>query len=492
MKRRDFLSSAITVTAASSFPVGLGLAADLQAVAPKGDKVTISEGMVSDLQKSIKGDVVLPDSEQYEAARKIWNASFDKRPSMIVQCADSNDVVSAVQFARTNNVLMAVRCGGHSYSGQSTTNGGLVIDLSRMQNAEVDANARTCRIQGGALLGNLDRAAAEYGLATTAGFVSHTGVGGLATGGGHGRLMKKFGLTLDNNLGVEMVTADGRLVKANADENADLYWAVRGGGGNFGIVTQFEFQLYQMDPMVTSFAYTFPIEAAPDVMKFYFEWDAEQPDETASSLGLRRNAQGEAAVAIGGTYIGTPDQAEKALGKLVTFGKPIIGRITSANYVTMQAAADRIYAHGRYYYSKSGFFDRVDAKLPEVMLEYFMKHPTAKAGISAASHGGAAGRVPMDATAYAHRDAKYQISISVDWDKSEDGPGWLKYARDYWSVMEPLSDGGFYVNTTDDDRENTIRKNYRGNYERLVDIKTAWDPDNAFRLNANIPPRRKA
>ena len=492
MKRRDFLATALTVTAGSTFPAGLGHAAALSAVGPKGDKVTIGDKVVADLQKSIKGGVVLPDSPDYEAARKIWNGSFNKRPAMVVRCADAKDVASAVQFARSNNVLLAVRGGGHSYSGQSTTDGGMVIDLSPMQKASVDTGTKTCWLQGGALLGNLDRAGAEHGLATTAGFVSHTGVGGLATGGGHGRLMKKFGLTLDNILAVEMVTADGKIVTANAKENPELYWAVRGGGGNFGIVTNFHFQLYPMDPMVTSFAYTFPIDAAKDVMKFYFEWDAQQPDETASSLGLRRSAQGEPSISIGGTYIGTPAEAEKALGALTTFGKPTMGRVTAANYVTMQAAADKIYAHGRYYYSKAGFFNRVDAKLPDTMLDYFLKNPMARAGISAASHGGKAARVPMDATAYAHRDAKYQISISVDWDKPEDSDGWLKYARDYWKVMEPLNEGGFYANTIDDPRDEEIRKNFRSNYDRLVEIKTKWDPTNAFRLNANIKPKQKA
>jgi FAD/FMN-containing dehydrogenase len=489
MKRRDFLASSLLATAGTSFPVGLGIAADLQAVAPKGDKISIGDKAVADLQKSIKGQVVLPTSAEYEAARKIWNGSFDKRPAMIVRCADAADVASAVQFSRANNVLLAVRGGGHSYSGQSTTDGGLVVDLSMMQKSEVDTGSKTCWLQGGALLGNLDRAGAEHGLATTAGFVSHTGVGGLATGGGHGRLMKKFGLTLDNILAVEMVTADGKQVTASANENSDLFWAVRGGGGNFGIVTNFKFQLYPMDPMVSSFAYTFPIADAKDVMKFYFEWDAQQPDETASSLGLRHPAQGEPSISIGGTFIGTPAKCEKAIGKLVTFGKPIQGRVTAANYVTMQAAADKIYAHGRDYYSKSGFFNQVDAKLPDVMLDYFLKNPKARGGISAASHGGKAARVPMDATAYAHRDAKYQINISVDWDKPEDGAGWFKYARDYWTVMQPLAGAGFYVNTTDDPRESAVRENYRGNYDRLVAIKTKWDPTNVFRLNANIRPK---
>lgn len=491
MKRRDFLASALTVTAGSTFPAGLGHAAAVSAVGPKGDKVSLSEKAVADLQKSIKGSVVLQDSPDYEEARKIWNGSFSKRPAMVVRCADVNDVASAVQYARSNNVLAAVRGGGHSYSGQSTTDGGMVIDLGAMQKAEVDTGTKTCWLQGGAQLGNLDRAGAEHGLATTAGFVSHTGVGGLATGGGHGRLMKKFGLTLDNNLGVELVTAEGKIVKANAKENPDLYWAVRGGGGNFGIVTNFHFQLYPMDPMVSSFAYTFPIDAAMDVMKFYFDWDASQPDEVASSLGLRRSAQGEASVSIGGTFIGTPAECEKAIGKLVGYGKPTVGRITAANYVTMQAAADKIYAHGRYYYSKAGFFNRIDDKLPEVMLDYFMKNPMPRGGISAASHGGKAARVPMDATAYAHRDAKYQISVSVDWDKPEDSDTWLNYSRNYWKVMQPLAEGGFYANTIDDPREEEIRKNFRGNYDRLVEIKTKWDPTNFYRLNANVRPRQK-
>ncbi len=491
MKRREFITTALTFTAASTFPEGNGFAADFPAVAGSGDKISLSEKAVVDFQKNIKGQVILPSNPEYEAARKVWNGSFDRRPALVARCADVSDVVSAVQFARTNNILLAVRGGGHSYSGQSATDGGMVLDLSLMQRSEVDPGSKTCRLQGGALLGNLDRAAAEHGLATTAGFVSHTGVGGLATGGGHGRLMKKFGLTVDNVRGVEIVTADGMVRKANAAENPDLYWAVRGGGGNFGVVTDFEFQLHTMDPMITSFSFVYPIDAALDVMKFYFDWDTESPDEATTSVGLRRNAKGEASVSISGAYIGTPAQAEGALAKVVKYGKPTTSRIAATNYVAVQSAADKIFAHGRNYYSKSGFFNKVDSQLPVAMLDYFMKNPVPMGSIGAASHGGVAGRVPENATAYAHRDAKYEISVSVDWDDPADSAKWLKYSRDYWAAIAPFSDG-FYINQTTDEGSDAIRKNYRGNYDRLVEIKTKYDPTNFFHLNANIRPKKKA
>ena len=493
MKRRDFLTTALTVTAATTFPEGNGFAADFPAVATKGDKISLSEKAVLDFQKNIRGQVILPSSAEFEAARKIWNGSFDRRPSLIAKCADVGDVVSAVQFARSNNILLAVRGGGHSYSGQSATDGGMVIDLSMMQRAEVDPGSKTCRLQGGALLGNLDRAGAEHGLATTAGFVSHTGVGGLATGGGHGRLMNKFGLTVDNVRGVEIVTADGMARKANASENQDLHWAVRGGGGNFGIVTDFEFQLHKMDPMITSFSFTYPIDVALDVMKFYFEWDAGSPEEAATSVGLRRPSQGEPSVSIGGSFIGTPAEAEIALAKVMKYGKPINSRIAATNYVSVQAAADKIYAHGRNYYSKSGFFNKVDPMLPVAMLDYFMKNPMPNGGISAASRtrDGAVRRVPENATAYAHRDALYEISVSCAWDDPAESQKWLKYSRDYWAQVAPFATG-FYINQTTDEGSDAIRKNYRGNYDRLVEIKTKYDPTNFFHLNANIPPKKKA
>ena len=491
MKRRDFLTTALTVTAASTFPEGIGFAADFPAVAGSGDKISLSEKAVLDFQKNIRGQVILPSNPDYDTARKIWNGSFDRRPALVARCADVGDVVSAVQFARTNNILLAVRGGGHSYSGLSATDGGMVIDLSMLQKTEVDPGSRICRLQGGGLLGNLDRAAAEHRLATTAGFVSHTGVGGLATGGGHGRLMKKFGLTVDNVRGVEIVTADGMVRKANANENPDLYWAVRGGGGNFGIVTDFEFQLHPMDPMITSFSFAFPIDVAMDVMTFYFEWDTESPDEATTSVGLRRSAQGEASVSISGAFIGTPAEAETALAKLIKYGNPTTKRITATNYVAVQAAADKFYAHGRNYYSKSGFFNKVDPQLPVVMLDYFMKNPMPKGSISAASHGGAAGRVPENATAYAHRDAKYEIGVGADWDDPAESTKWLKYSRDYWAVVAPFSTG-FYINQTTDEGTDAIRKNYRGNYDRLVEIKTKYDPTNFFHLNANIRPKKKA
>jgi len=491
MKRRDFLTTALTLTAATTFPEHRVLGAEpLPAVGNKGEKVSLSETAVRDFQKNIRGSVVLPSSPDYETARRIWNGAFDKRPSMVVRAADVNDVISAVQFARTNNILVAVRGGGHSYSGQSTTDGGMVIDTGAMQAVEVDPGSKRARVQGGALLGNLDKAAAPHKLAVTAGFVSHTGVGGLALGGGHGRLQRKFGLTLDNNMGVDIVTAEGKLLRATATENPDLYWAVRGGGGNFGIVTNFEFQLHDMDPEITTFAYTFPIENAVDAINFFWEYNETAPDELSGSVGLRRGPDGVATVSIGGTFIGTPAQAEGLLAPVAKFGKPINARIGKANYVFLQGAADRAYPHGRHYYSRAGMFNKVGPDLSKAMVDFFVKNPRNGASISAAAFGGAAGRVPENATAYAHRDALYQIGCSADWDDPVVGKEWLAYCRAAWAAISPLSGAGFYVNTASDEGDAEIRKNYRGNYDRLVQVKTKYDPTNFFHLNGNIKPKQ--
>jgi FAD/FMN-containing dehydrogenase len=489
VERRTLLKSALGVAAASTFPVGNGFAADLQAVASRGATTVLSDKALADLQKNLRGEVILPTSPDYESARHLWNGTFDRHPALIARCAGADDVVSAVQFAKSHDLLVAVRCGGHSYSGQSGCDGGMVIDLSPMKTVEVDAGARIARVAGGTLLGGLDRGAAAHGLGTTAGFVSHTGVGGLTLGGGQGRLQRKFGLTIDNLRGVEIVTADGTLRRANKDENPDLYWAVRGGGGNFGAVTQFEFQLHPLDPTVTAFSFAYPLDKAKDVLKFFFAFNADAPDELNASVGMRTPAQGDATVSISGTYIGPPKAAEAALAKVAAFGSPVGSRVVGANYVELQASADAVYAPGRGYYSRSGFFNRVDPKLADTLVDVFRRTLMPKTSVSCGSQGGFSGRVAQDATAYAHRDAIYQVSVSADWDDAKNGAAYMKYCRDVWAELQPMSDGGFYINQTTDEGEAQIRANYRANYGRLVEVKTKFDPTNFFHLNANIRPK---
>ena len=487
MKRRELLTSAIGVMAASTFPAGNGFAADFQGVGSRGEKVSLKEAAIADLQKHIKSAVVLPTSPDYESARKIWNGSFNnKHPALIVRCSDANEVVSAVQFARQHNLLTAVRCGGHSYSGQSTCDGGIVIDLGPFNKVTVDPGKKIARVDGGSFLRGLDRGAEQYGLATTAGYVSHTGVGGLTLGGGQGRLQRKFGLSIDNLLGVEIVTADGKLLRANKDENPDLYWAVRGGGGNFGVVTMFEFQLHPLSPIVTSFSYTYAMEDAIDVYKLYFEFGDQASDDMVLSCGMRRGPEGGPSVSLSGTFIGSQKEAEAQLAPMAKFSKkPVNTRISEARYADIQAAGDNDNAAGREFYSRYAFFKQIDPKLPETLVKTYMRGdgPPARTSMTISSQGGLSGRIPESATAYAHRDAPYQLSTSADWIEKSEGPVLMKFCRENHAALLP------YINQTTDEGEKQIRDNYRGNYDRLVDVKTKFDPTNFFHLNANIRPR---
>jgi hypothetical protein len=318
--RRALLRGVLTVAAASCFPIPRGQAEE--AIGSRGETVMLSETALNQLGHSIAGTMILPSSPDYESARKVWNPTIDRHPALIVRCTSVADIQATVQFARSHHLLTAVRCGGHSYGGYAMADHGLVIDLTPFSRVEVDATKRIAWVDGGALLGNLDRATVPQGLATTAGVVSHTGVGGLATACGQGRLARKHGYTIDNIRGVEMVTPDGRHVRANRKEHPDLYWAIRGGSGNFGIVTRFEFQLHEFDPNVTSLSLTWPLEKARDVLKLYFEVCPQMPDEMSLSAALSTSEKGEITASISGTYLGSPEAAAKILAPLGSLGEP--------------------------------------------------------------------------------------------------------------------------------------------------------------------------
>ena len=489
LDRRALLRGVVGIASAATFPVRGAFAG--QAISSGGAKVMLNENALADLQKGLRAPVILPSSGDYDAARRLWSPWIDRRPGLIAKCASAAEVQTAVQFAKAHDLLTAVRCGGHSYAGYSMCDGGMVIDLSPFNGVEIDAAKKIARVSGGALLGNLDRASAPHGLATTAGVVSHTGVGGLATGGGQGRLARKFGMTVDNILGVEIVTVDGRLLRANATENPDLYWAVRGGGGNFGVVTAFELQLHELDPTVTSFSYTYPLAQAKDILRLYLDFSATASEDFALSAGLRSYDRGPTTVSISGTYIGSRQTAEAALAPVLKFGAPINSRVDAMDYVKLQAIADGSLLSTRNAYMRSGFFTHVDPKVLDVMVDY-MSRPTTPPRASArfSQQGGAASRVAETATAFAQRDALHQCSIDADWVDPNEGALCIKHVRDLWAELVPMSTGGFYPNIMYDDSEERVRKSYRGNYNRLVEVKTKYDPTNFFHLNPNIKPRR--
>ncbi len=487
------LRSAVAITAGSAF-TGRAYAAETKATGYKGNKVTLSDAAVMDLQKSLRGAVLLPTSPDYEETRKLWNGEFNNlNPAMIAKVATAEDVQNAVRFARAHDLLVAVRCGGHSYMGQSSCDGGLVIDMRAIGDVQVDAAAKTARVGGGALLGAMDAATMKYGLATTAGVIAHTGIGGLATGGGQGRLQRNFGMTVDNIRGVEVVTADGRLLKANATENADLYWAVRGGGGNFGIVTAFDMQLHAIDPKVTSYNFAFPMSRVKDAMKFYLDFSANAPDSLSVSFGLRSPEKGEATCSISGGFIGTPQAAEKLLEPIKVLGTPVgTPRLSDIEYVKIQSAGDAANPHGGHYYMRVAYQNTPDMKLGEHVIEVMSRAPVPGLNLGFSQQGGAGARVPVEATAYANRPAQYQLALQTKWEDPAQGPDLIKKVRERWNDIKPATNGGFYVNHAADEDMNEAAKNYGANYPRLVEIKTKYDPTNFFHRNFNIVPKKQS
>jgi FAD/FMN-containing dehydrogenase len=419
----------------------------------------------------------------------VWNGSFDRRPALIVRCEGASDVIKAVNFGRSHQLLLSVRCGGHSISGQSACEGGLMIDLSPMNEVRVDPIARRARVSGGALLGNLDREAQSFGLATTAGTVSHTGVGGLTLGGGFGRLCRKFGMACDNVRAYDLVTANGELLHVSANENPDLNWGLRGGGGNFGVVTSFEFELYPVGPVLLGGELTYPVTQAKEMLGFFDGFAEEAPDELNVDAILVSTPDGSKVFNILATYCGSIEAGERALQPLREFRKPLADTIAPTPYVKLQSSLDEAYAYGRRYYLKAGFIRRMSPELIEAMVETFLGSNLPIAPVFTQQQGGAVSRIAPDATAYPYREARHNLLIATGWTDSSEDEAHLAWGRAAWKNLEPFT-RGFYVNdNTADISEKRVLENYGLNYPRLSALKAKYDPDNLFRLNANIKPQ---
>lgn len=492
LTRRTLLQTA-SATAAAAWPIR-GAHADVAGVTLAGKETTITTADISTLDKRFTGDILKPGDAPYDSVRKIWNGSFDHvRPALIARCTSADDVAAAITFAREHDILTAVRAGGHSYSGQSTAEHGLMIDLQPMKDIEVDPVKKIVRCGAGVFLGEFDAAAQKYGLATTAGVIPHTGIAGLTLGGGVGRLMRLHGMTIDNLSAVEIVTAEGHKLRASDTENPDLFWAVRGGAGNFGVVTAFEYRLHQVGPMVQTFAYRYPVEQIRQVMKFHFEFTAAAPDNIHTSGSISSGADGTITASINGTHFGPADEAERLLAPIAKFGKPLSSRVQTVSYLDVQSAGPNPAPHGMGQYSTGGYTGIARAMV-DPAADRFMDSPPSGVGVGFFALGGAAGRVANDATAFAHRDALFSVSSSTNWTDpqgagKEIGEKKMAWCRATWASLRKFGDGGFYANLTSDSGERGVRENYRGNYERLVALKTKYDPTNFFRLNANIQPK---
>jgi hypothetical protein len=486
MKRRVLLQAGLG--AAALWPVRTLLAqvaaagGELPARTLSGAATTLPAADIEGLAAAIRGRLILPGQESYDAARRVWNSMIDRRPALIARCAAPSDVIQIVNFAREHELLTAVRCGGHSQSGKSTCDGGIVIDLSPMQSVRVDPLAKLARVEGGALLRHLDREMRAFGLVTTAGTVSHTGVGGLTLGGGIGRVGRRFGLACDNLHSVDVVTADGRLVTASDTENADLMWGLRGGGGNFGVATSFEFNLHAMNPIVLAGDVAWPYSKAREVLRFYAEFSAKAPDELNIDIGTFVTPDGQ--TMIGSELVWSADHSagERAMAPYRSFSSPARDTLRAVPYTEVQASHDKFLENGIRDYRKSGFLIELSDRTIDALLETLAAAPPGLVRLTSQQAGGAIGRRAVDATAFPNRDAR----ASSFKDPSEDEAR-VAAVRAAWQPIEPLT-RGFYVNSMSEDMYAKVDANYGPNYPRLAQLKRKYDPANLFRLNANVVP----
>jgi FAD/FMN-containing dehydrogenase len=492
MNRRIFLRSAVAAGVAAALPGSAAFAAlteisgDVLAVTGSRKEISIEQAAIQELADSLRGNLLLPGNAAYEKARRVLNGSIDKKPAFVIQPIGVTDIRNAVDFAREREMLLAIKCGGHSYSGKSTCDGGMQIDLSTFRHARIDTNSRTAYMAGGSLLGELDREAMALGLVTTAGTVSHTGVGGLTLGGGFGRLGRRFGLSLDNLKSVDVVTADGQLRHASSDENPDLFWGVRGGGGNFGVVTSFDFQLHPMQRQVVGGNIFFPIGKLRDLLNFYSEFVNTAPDELYCDLLATAPAGGEDGVCgVNLCYSGPAEKADAVLAPIRKVGTAILDTVTSIDYVELQRSGDNADPRQVGEYLKSGFVNEIPNALIDNLVNEFQQHPDRDFVIFFQHSGGAIGRVPTEATAFAHRKSVANLLCFLSWDLAIDGAPHVAYLKDYWSKVERYTDG-YYTNEVSNEPQAVVNSNYQGNFERLLKVKQKYDPINLFRLNANI------
>jgi FAD/FMN-containing dehydrogenase len=448
------------------------------------------------LREQVKGDVIGPDDQGYEDARKVYNAMIDRRPGVVVRPVNTEDVVAAVNFARENGVDLAVRGGGHSVPGFGTCDGGVVIDLSRMRTVTVDPSARTARAQGGATWGDFNDATHEHGLATTGGIISTTGVAGLTLGGGIGYLARGFGLSLDNLISAEVVTADGRKLVASDKENADLFWAIRGGGGNFGVVTSFEFRLHPVNDIYGGPMF-FEVEDAGDVLRFYREFIADAPEEFGGFPAwqiapplpfIPENRHGDTFMAFVSCWTGPLEEGEQVLKPIRDVAPVVAEMVGPMPYPAINSAFDALVPAGLQHYWKANFVKELTDDAIKAHLEHGPKVPFVSSTMHIYPINGAVHRVAPDATAFAYRDANFATVIAGMWEDPGQNQANTKWVRDYYDATAPLSEEGGYINFMGADDQERIKANYKGNYGRLVEVKRTYDPDNLFHLNQNIKP----
>jgi FAD/FMN-containing dehydrogenase len=459
---------------------------------------TLDQAALRELAASFRGQLVRPGNPDYDAQRKVWNGSINRRPALIARCSGVTDVSAAIRFARRSELPLAVRGGGHSFPGLSVCDGGIVLDLGPMKRIRVDPENRKVTAQAGALLGELDRATQAVGLVVPSGIVTHTGLAGLTLGGGIGWVMRKFGLTIDQLLSTEVVTADGELVRASAEENADLFWGIRGGGGNFGVVTEFEFRLNPLGPTVLAGPIFWPMADSPKLLRFYRDWIAQAPAELMTIVVHRMapalpfvpaDLRGKPVVMIACCYAGALDEGEQVLKPLRSFGRPLLDLCEAKPFLEHQEMFDSSFPHGRWYYMRACDVTELSDEVIDITAEHSMRIGSPLTAFPIWQMGGAVSRVADDETAFNGRDAGHTFNITAVTQSADGFEEQRDWAQGLWTALKPHHQSSVYVNFMMREDEDRIRSAFgAAKYERLRALKRRYDPKNVFRLNQNISP----
>ena len=470
----------------------------MKATTTDGREIDLNPDTLNALKMRLRGPVFVAGDAGYEESRTVWNAMIDRRPAVVVRCLGVADVIACVQFAREHDLLLCMKGGGHNIAGLAIADGALMLDMSLMRGVWVDPGNKIARAQAGCLLGDVDRETQVHGLASVLGFVSLTGIAGLTLGGGFGYLTRRWGWTSDNVPGMDVVTADGRQVRASSDENADLFWGLRGGGGNFGVVTGIDYLLYPVGPEVVGGLVAWPQSEAPKVLELYRTLAEQAPPELTLVTLMRpappapwlpKDMHGKPIVAMLACYSGKPEEGEKLVAPIKSFGKPIGDVLVRRPYAQMQALLDATQPKGRRYYWKSEYLPRIEPALCEKAMEHAARIRSPHSAVILFQIGGALNRLAEEHSPVGNREARYVLNVAGSWEQASDDAANLGWARDAWNDMKSFSTGGTYINflTEDEGPERTKAALGKG-LQRLAEVKARWDPQNVFRTNRNIAP----